>query len=106
MIRRPPRSTLFPYTTLFRSENPDLQIAQAHDRLRLGADGDRARWLQVVVDDQVSGVEDKRHPLVDVGDPDADPRLEHIEVASLLWIRAAVGFGQSAHHLVSRASLL
>src|SRR3712207_7743442 len=23
MIRRPPRSTLFPYTTLFRSENPD-----------------------------------------------------------------------------------
>src|SRR2546430_3313890 len=24
MIRRPPRSTLFPYTTLFRSENPEL----------------------------------------------------------------------------------
>src|SRR3712207_8490988 len=23
MIRRPPRSTLFPYTTLFRSEKPD-----------------------------------------------------------------------------------
>src|SRR2546425_2210340 len=23
MIRRPPRSTLFPYTTLFRSPNPD-----------------------------------------------------------------------------------
>src|SRR3712207_6879247 len=23
MIRRPPRSTLFPYTTLFRSENPN-----------------------------------------------------------------------------------
>src|SRR3989475_949501 len=26
MIRRPPRSTLFPYTTLFRSENPDVFI--------------------------------------------------------------------------------
>src|SRR2546430_13561332 len=25
MIRRPPRSTLFPYTTLFRSESPDIQ---------------------------------------------------------------------------------
>src|SRR5260370_31644598 len=25
MIRRPPRSTLFPYTTLFRSENAVLQ---------------------------------------------------------------------------------
>ena len=26
MIRRPPRSTLFPYTTLFRSEIKDLRI--------------------------------------------------------------------------------
>src|SRR3712207_6968769 len=25
MIRRPPRSTLFPYTTLFRSANPSLE---------------------------------------------------------------------------------
>src|SRR3712207_7919778 len=25
MIRRPPRSTLFPYTTLFRSEDPALR---------------------------------------------------------------------------------
>src|SRR2546422_6722787 len=28
MIRRPPRSTLFPYTTLFRSELPDSQTLQ------------------------------------------------------------------------------
>src|SRR5260370_21923257 len=27
MIRRPPRSTLFPYTTLFRSTVPDLSAA-------------------------------------------------------------------------------
>src|SRR3712207_8815534 len=26
MIRRPPRSTLFPYTTLFRSEEPELHL--------------------------------------------------------------------------------
>src|SRR3712207_8976394 len=26
MIRRPPRSTLFPYTTLFRSEEPDTPV--------------------------------------------------------------------------------
>src|SRR2546430_16800466 len=26
MIRRPPRSTLFPYTTLFRSKNSDEQV--------------------------------------------------------------------------------
>src|SRR3712207_8290449 len=29
MIRRPPRSTLFPYTTLFRSEQPALEPAVA-----------------------------------------------------------------------------
>src|SRR3989442_10126582 len=29
MIRRPPRSTLFPYTTLFRSPAPALQVVRA-----------------------------------------------------------------------------
>src|SRR3712207_6998836 len=29
MIRRPPRSTLFPYTTLFRSEEHDVLVAVA-----------------------------------------------------------------------------
>src|SRR2546422_7797001 len=32
MIRRPPRSTLFPYTTLFRS--PLMLVSAAHLRLR------------------------------------------------------------------------
>src|SRR2546422_3060759 len=27
MIRRPPRSTLFPYTTLFRSQPPEIAVA-------------------------------------------------------------------------------
>src|ERR1019366_9771603 len=35
MIRRPPRSTLFPYTTLFRS---NTAIDAANAALRLGAD--------------------------------------------------------------------
>src|SRR5687767_15629423 len=30
MIRRPPRSTLFPYTTLFRSEHPAVVEPVAH----------------------------------------------------------------------------
>src|SRR2546430_8631902 len=30
MIRRPPRSTLFPYTTLFRSERRDRRRSGAH----------------------------------------------------------------------------
>src|SRR3712207_6952499 len=29
MIRRPPRSTLFPYTTLFRSRHPQLAAVRA-----------------------------------------------------------------------------
>src|SRR5260221_14136973 len=36
MIRRPPRSTLFPYTTLFRSHPGDLQVRRPRvPRLRL-----------------------------------------------------------------------
>src|SRR3712207_9142941 len=33
MIRRPPRSTLFPYTTLFRSRAPERQEGLLHDVL-------------------------------------------------------------------------
>src|SRR5688572_31974341 len=39
MIRRPPRSTLFPYTTLFRSRFFELSVAHHRERLlkhRLG----------------------------------------------------------------------
>src|SRR5688572_32106688 len=32
MIRRPPRSTLFPYTTLFRSRSLSVDICRARDR--------------------------------------------------------------------------
>src|SRR5256885_7225138 len=31
MIRRPPRSTLFPYTTLFRSVNADVPVVELWD---------------------------------------------------------------------------
>src|SRR5258707_7242375 len=30
MIRRPPRSTLFPYTTLFRSHDDDAEVLSLH----------------------------------------------------------------------------
>src|SRR2546422_7221099 len=36
MIRRPPRSTLFPYTTLFRSPFVDLEIAVREARHERG----------------------------------------------------------------------
>src|SRR2546430_12783168 len=36
MIRRPPRSTLFPYTTLFRSEIGEIRVEVGADRSRIG----------------------------------------------------------------------
>src|SRR2546429_6707772 len=39
MIRRPPRSTLFPYTTLFRSLE---RLVDCMERTLVGCDGDRA----------------------------------------------------------------
>src|SRR2546422_11283643 len=46
MIRRPPRSTLFPYTTLFRSPEPAHRSPAALARLRALMDGDAALTLQ------------------------------------------------------------
>src|SRR5206468_7630572 len=44
MIRRPPRSTLFPYTTLFRSAVSELAALAVHlDRHRLGEVAERFR---------------------------------------------------------------
>src|SRR3712207_8437441 len=34
MIRRPPRSTLFPYTTFFRSPHPEQRVPQIEERVR------------------------------------------------------------------------
>src|SRR5207302_8003710 len=44
MIRRPPRSTLFPYTTLFRSDviEPDRGVAQTNLTLARLSDLDRS----------------------------------------------------------------
>src|SRR5882672_3671143 len=39
MIRRPPRSTLFPYTTLFRSRPIDRRLHRERRRLRRAAQG-------------------------------------------------------------------
>src|SRR5438874_11806811 len=43
MIRRPPRSTLFPYTTLFRSLSPDPNLMLGIPRERFPAEEPEAR---------------------------------------------------------------
>src|SRR3712207_8446415 len=41
MIRRPPRSTLFPYTTLFRSEDPRVLVVRRVEAVRVDRRGAR-----------------------------------------------------------------
>src|SRR3712207_7890824 len=50
MIRRPPRSTLFPYTTLFRSPEHDAQSGHGRGRIRvheLGAVADHPAPFEI-----------------------------------------------------------
>src|SRR2546429_8694406 len=58
MIRRPPRSTLFPYTTLFRSQTADLAWAQANVEKSLAnaelAKADLARDLPLMQKGEIS----------------------------------------------------
>src|SRR3712207_7256973 len=54
MIRRPPRSTLFPYTTLFRSAvGEHVRDLEGEGADRLVQEGNRAGGQFVVVDGQV-----------------------------------------------------
>src|SRR2546428_7858628 len=57
MIRRPPRSTLFPYTTLFRSEEAVLRLPRGEGRESRGglariASGDVERVVNAPVPNQ------------------------------------------------------
>src|SRR2546430_17241013 len=45
MIRRPPRSTLFPYTTLFRSRTRRFTLGVPHE-FRISPDGGRGAFLR------------------------------------------------------------
>src|SRR5216683_1028215 len=89
-----------------KPEQPDLQVAQAHHGLGLGADGESALRLEAVVDDELAALEIERHAFVDVGHEDADPRNERIEIALLLWMGADVGFDQPPEHRGEGARLV
>src|SRR3712207_7934590 len=74
MIRRPPRSTLFPYTTLFRS--PGLQVRLFEVGVDPSGVGDLE--LRVEVDAAVDRVDEPVQPLpgVHVGAVGDHPRSE------------------------------
>src|SRR3712207_9356881 len=65
MIRRPPRSTLFPYTTLFRSEVRDHELLDSEEEQREDDEGqhhlDPLRDQRVVLLRAFLGQEDEIH---------------------------------------------
>src|SRR5256885_12830904 len=82
MIRRPPRSTLFPYTPLFRSPVDDLRARRVHVRVP----------LEVVVGGPAAGVAG----VADVPDDGADAhRAERAEPAEVGVVHVA---GRSEEH--------
>src|SRR2546426_5401595 len=76
MIRRPPRSTLFPYTTLFRSRLVDLHEPEVAENLR----------VEARVEEVEHGVLDPANVLVDGHPVLGRATLEH----AALVVRRAV----------------
>src|SRR5256885_5363821 len=68
MIRRPPRSTLFPYTTLFRSEPKQHANVPQHEAVGDGAGDCQGRRHGLALDLVSAGlVADRDRPLI--GEP-------------------------------------
>src|SRR5258708_39557495 len=78
MIRRPPRSTLFPYTTLFRSPKQQGKAEPANRGLwRLGATSYRGgRWTPLLEFPECSGRIDS--PAAAIAGPDGGLQLAWI----------------------------
>src|SRR5690348_17782771 len=74
MIRRPPRSTLFPYTTLFRSQGADVRAPVAAD-LGLVADAAERHAHELAVESARDRLADRR--LAGAGRPDQGRSEEH-----------------------------
>src|SRR2546422_4835929 len=89
MIRRPPRSTLFPYTTLFRSLTGGVALEALRDVPVREIESDTVRRL----DDAVHAARDRRQRIAEIEEHD---RLRSEEHTSEL---------QSRLHLVCRLLL-
>src|SRR5687767_15558595 len=67
MIRRPPRSTLFPYTTLFRSLEIDVADGHAFAVFPIGVAASPTGRVEHFGDDRRPGMSDTEHDDVRLG---------------------------------------
>src|SRR2546429_6702608 len=90
MIRRPPRSTLFPYTTLFRSLFPLLRSRLSQSALLAGPAHARA-WHPL------SAVRERFLAVFRSGDPAETRRFPHRRRSAHLWPKVADPFHALFH---------
>src|SRR2546430_12822743 len=86
MIRRPPRSTLFPYTTLFRSRHPRRPAGlDPADRRRLAAAPPDGARVGAAPPDGGDGRRPRRRDQAPARDPRPAPaRVAHVPAAGRL----------------------
>src|SRR2546426_8511188 len=94
MIRRPPRSTLFPYTTLFRSTATTVQLHVAGGGAAVFRLADQQRSVALVIersDGQRGEQPDRKRTRLD---------SSHLETsyAAFCLKKHAERFGQRRHH--------
>src|SRR5256885_16932241 len=109
MIRRPPRSTLFPYTTLFRSGEPGERV-RPEERVGVGEDqeitprdrdpaiqGQRLSDPRLLADQPDPAIAEAAHPLVGAGAgaAGADDHLEAGGPVALLQRAADLRLGDA-----------
>src|SRR3712207_7286476 len=86
MIRRPPRSTLFPYTTLFRSSAVDASASGVGDAVRAGEVGDAVRAGEVGDAVRAGEVGDALRA-ADSGDPRSEEHTSELQSRQYLVCR-------------------
>src|SRR3712207_7254823 len=96
MIRRPPRSTLFPYTTLFRSLPQPRSLLAPGARARRRDPRELARSPTLPQHDRAEGAEEDRTPPSRLASPAVAEKLRSEEHTSEL---------QSRQYLVCRLLL-
>src|SRR2546430_13416631 len=102
MIRRPPRSTLFPYTTLFRSAHPGDQVAPPRHTLRQPLPDE---YQQLVADGMAEAVVDHLEPVERSEEHTSELQSQSNLVCRLLLEKKKTNFQRYAHDRTSHTAV-